>query len=279
MKKFTAMALTGAALSSFAGAAQASITFTATVSSAYTSNVPTADLHKTSPATKEINDVRVTPQILKGTLSNNPGVPVEFFAYCVDIFQNAGAATFQVKTLSDYLGNASKTAVLSQLIAAEGAKENKLHDASVQLAVWEIINETQSTLDIDKMTTKSTSQQKYWDSKTHSWKYKSVETETTTPNQFWADDVKNGAGVLSETDAMLVQALQDAAAGKSIAGYSFFVAQSSTKQDFLFWTYTPTLPPVTPGVPEPATWALMLMGFGSVGYAMRAKRRTAVSFA
>ncbi len=33
----------------------------------------------------------------------------------------------------------------------------------------------------------------------------------------------------------------------------------------------------TPAVPEPATWALMLMGFGAVGYSMR--RRSKVRFA
>lgn len=35
----------------------------------------------------------------------------------------------------------------------------------------------------------------------------------------------------------------------------------------------------TPGVPEPASWALMLGGFGMVGCAMRSRRRMAVRFA
>ena len=34
----------------------------------------------------------------------------------------------------------------------------------------------------------------------------------------------------------------------------------------------------TPAVPEPATWGMMLVGFGIVGGAMRARRRTSVSF-
>jgi len=34
-----------------------------------------------------------------------------------------------------------------------------------------------------------------------------------------------------------------------------------------------------PVVPEPSTWAMMLVGFGAVGYAMRRRQRTAVSFA
>jgi hypothetical protein len=34
-------------------------------------------------------------------------------------------------------------------------------------------------------------------------------------------------------------------------------------------TFTPT---ATPGVPEPSTWAMMLIGFGAVGFAMRRRR-------
>jgi hypothetical protein len=33
------------------------------------------------------------------------------------------------------------------------------------------------------------------------------------------------------------------------------------------------LPPVTPGVPEPATWAMMLLGFGFIGAALRRRTR------
>jgi hypothetical protein len=36
---------------------------------------------------------------------------------------------------------------------------------------------------------------------------------------------------------------------------------------------------LAPAIPEPATWALMLAGFGAVGYAMRRRRNVAVSFA
>ena len=36
---------------------------------------------------------------------------------------------------------------------------------------------------------------------------------------------------------------------------------------------------VAPSVPEPATWAMMLIGFGAVGYRMRRKRRVALQIA
>ncbi|HTH28797.1 MAG TPA: PEPxxWA-CTERM sorting domain-containing protein [Sphingobium sp.] len=35
----------------------------------------------------------------------------------------------------------------------------------------------------------------------------------------------------------------------------------------------------TPAVPEPATWAMMLLGFGAMGYTMRRRRNVTVSFA
>ncbi|MBT2187667.1 PEPxxWA-CTERM sorting domain-containing protein [Sphingobium sp. H33] len=42
--------------------------------------------------------------------------------------------------------------------------------------------------------------------------------------------------------------------------------------------YTPPVTPPTPGVPEPATWAMMIAGMGLAGAAMRA-RKSAVAFA
>ena len=42
--------------------------------------------------------------------------------------------------------------------------------------------------------------------------------------------------------------------------------------------WTASFPIVSPGVPEPASWALMLSGFGLIGGAMRARRRTAIRF-
>jgi len=38
-----------------------------------------------------------------------------------------------------------------------------------------------------------------------------------------------------------------------------------------FWAAS--FPTITPSVPEPATWAMMLLGFGGIGFAMRRRRR------
>lgn len=40
-----------------------------------------------------------------------------------------------------------------------------------------------------------------------------------------------------------------------------------------FWTAS--LPTIMPGVPEPATWAMMVMGFGGIGIAVRRSHKVA----
>lgn len=42
------------------------------------------------------------------------------------------------------------------------------------------------------------------------------------------------------------------------------------------WSNAVLYTPNNPGVPEPATWMMMLMGFGAVGYSMRKRRKTAL---
>jgi hypothetical protein len=44
----------------------------------------------------------------------------------------------------------------------------------------------------------------------------------------------------------------------------------------VFVRFTQT--PATPAVPEPSTWAMMLLGFGAIGFAARRRRAQAVAF-
>ena len=58
-------------------------------------------------------------------------------------------------------------------------------------------------------------------------------------------------------------------------GTSFFSTQSafnSTSTPFYTWAKF-TLAPVA-AVPEPATWLMMLLGFGAIGYTMRSKKKS-----
>ena len=66
---------------------------------------------------------------------------------------------------------------------------------------------------------------------------------------------------------------QLASLGTINSNLQFWVAKAGDKQDLLFVTQTPA-------VPEPATWAMMIIGFAAIGRSMRARRNsTAVSFA
>lgn len=63
--------------------------------------------------------------------------------------------------------------------------------------------------------------------------------------------------------------------GDKVAFQDFLGTRSRLVQDQAF-TLTGT---AAPGVPEPASWATMLLGMGIVGRALRQRRRTTVSFA
>ena len=61
-------------------------------------------------------------------------------------------------------------------------------------------------------------------------------------------------------------------------GYYNFLYYNTVSGDVsLTYTYTPNAP--SPGVPEPATWSLMLLGFAGSGAALRSRRKPAPAVA
>jgi hypothetical protein len=70
--------------------------------------------------------------------------------------------------------------------------------------------------------------------------------------------------------------------------FSQYVQFSATAGDFITSASFTNVPStdafetanysITSGVPEPATWAMMLMGFGAVGFAMRRRKQTELTF-
>jgi PEP-CTERM motif len=79
---------------------------------------------------------------------------------------------------------------------------------------------------------------------------------------FRLDNVNNDPTLVADANSLLVQAVGNA--GQTGSGLQLFVAKNDDKQDMLFWK--------TAAVPEPATWAMMLLGFGGIGFQMRRRR-------
>lgn len=62
--------------------------------------------------------------------------------------------------------------------------------------------------------------------------------------------------------------------------FQLFYADRRTTQASLSFSLPDGIQVVTPGVPEPATWGMLLLGFGLIGTGARSRRRSAkVSFA
>jgi hypothetical protein len=69
--------------------------------------------------------------------------------------------------------------------------------------------------------------------------------------------------------------------GKNGYSCSSFLGANRTQSLKITYDFPPPQPPEDPGtpVPEPSTWAMMLVGFGAIGSAMRRRERRAVSLA
>lgn len=70
----------------------------------------------------------------------------------------------------------------------------------------------------------------------------------------------------------------------SLLGYeatptSLTLQFNSTNGSAFTGSDTLAVPPSTPDVPEPATWGMIVLGFGAMGAAMRRRQRTSISFA
>lgn len=187
------------------------------------------------------SNVRITPFTIDGVLDGNA---VSLFSYCVDIFQYIGKGTFDVVSLDTFLGgDAARAKAIAALIANQGADGTTQHDAAVQLALWELLYEGGSTA--PNLATD------YF-----RIKYLTDPSVLTLANEY---------ATLARTS------------WSPAADIEIHVARNGKYQDQLFFKRIPPPPPV----PEPATWAMMIIGFGAAGGALRHRRQrtTTVSYA
>lgn len=115
----------------------------------------------------------------------------------------------------------------------------------------------------------------------HFWNYdgESYDVDNIDFTFFNAENVQVGA--LSVAPALGTSpgiTAQDIilAAPLNVRYVTAFLTGSNRQVDFQNIGFTATVSEQLPAVPEPATWAMMLVGFGTVGYSMR-RRKTAGS--
>lgn len=163
------------------------------------------------------------------------GAAVSFLTYCVDIFHPLQPASYDFAAIATLVPNATKQAQLLALLAnanplvATAANPNEAA-AAVQLAVWEISNETAATY------------------------------------SFSAGAFRSSGGNSGGARTLAMTYLDNITGGTWTppANSSLQLLYSATSQSQLI-----------AAVPEPATWAMMLGGFGLIGGVMR-RRSSAV---
>jgi hypothetical protein len=102
---------------------------------------------------------------------------------------------------------------------------------------------------------------------------------STTDGEQWSIFGSNTAGVLG---SVVLSGAGDGTNTPVLASYRYYDVESSANaggRNVLLRSMTANAAEVTPhgGVPEPATWAMMMVGFGAMGATLR--RRRAVSAA
>jgi hypothetical protein len=81
--------------------------------------------------------------------------------------------------------------------------------------------------------------------------------------------------------SLTIQGRTDCCANRDLYNYQLFNGTSMVGSGLLDarnGAHSATVTFAAPAAPEPASWAMMLSGFGLIGGAMRSRRRSAVSF-
>lgn len=187
---------------------------------------------------------------------------VSFLTYCIDIFDYLRTGLFDVANFSFDAGKEQKLKVLmtntaaaidavdgTALTATQKANQKKNVSSAIQMAVWEIAFETAGN------------------------------PYSVTAGDFWM----NGSGLTGlNGGASSAQTLAQGFLGNINSGawsqvdpnwtLKMLVPQNAdNNQTQAFLVSTP--------VPEPATWAMLILGFGLVGRTLRSRRRPALVYA
>lgn len=166
------------------------------------------------------------------------GQATSLFTFCIDIFDDIDVGTYQFVSLSSLVSDAGKRDQLAKLLGytapllngASGADAINI-SAATQLAIWEILNESSGSYSL-------------------------------AGGDFF---------VTGDTLAADQQAALDTTRALGQGYLDFVTSGQSGPRARLGALYAPQLQAqvFVGGVPEPATWAVMILGFGAVGAAVR----------
>lgn len=200
-------------------------------------------------------DVGVGRFEFKGNyISDN--TPFDILTYCIDLAHsvslgNVNYTNYQIIPISAYAGmttaksnalNALLTNATPLLNAATGQDAiNK--SAAIQMAAWEIMFETQATWSVTNSTSAFYMSTPGGSSSQNVTALTNAETFANT----YLTYIKNNTWTVNNA-------------------YDLKVLYSPTQQSQVF---------AVPAIPEPATWGMMVLGFGLVGGALRSRRRVA----
>jgi len=191
---------------------------------------------------------------LTGDLVNNPGAGLtSLHVFCIDIHDDLAGGTFTERSIADLEDvhsdvnvhyTAQQVTDLTKFLAyvdTQGGVTNALTSAVTQLGVWEIISEANDT---------------HWD-------------VTDSSSSFWV-------GGLDTSVTNLANSWLANSRSQSTIGYTLHVLDPAAgNQTQAFVTHIPG-DNTTIGVPEPATWGMIVLGFGLLGSALRRRKEEAL---
>jgi len=184
---------------------------------------------------------------LKGT---SDGQSVIIDSYCADIFSDLGSGTFTSQSLDALNLSGAKLSQLTTFLenadALVSATMSRTYSAAAQLGVWEILNETGAHYNL-------TSGSFYVSGTDLTFGGHHQDSAVQVANS-WLNNVTNNVW-------------------QPIAGAQLGVIDAPHNQAQIFITHHVSAPP-TSAVPEPASWTMMIGGFGLIGAMLRRQQRS-----
>ncbi len=163
--------------------------------------------------------------------------PLDFLTWCVDLYHNQSGGTYLIGDIAVAVSDTARANALLALIGNNPMPGTADASAAMQLAVWEIV-------------------------------YEATGANWNVTSGLFSSGEANGGGDFANALTLANGYLGNVA-------NNIWQTQPGTSLASLTQEYAQDQVTLIPSVPEPATWAMMIAGFGAVGWAARRRRRRA----